>query len=430
MRGRGLVIAAPSSGSGKTTVTLGLLRRLWHMAIPTYAAKSGPDYIDARFLEAASGAPCINLDAWAMTPERLRREASRGGTFIVEGAMGLFDGAPPDGDGSVAHLSRILELPVVLVVDASRMAGSVAPLVAGFSQFDARVKVAGVIFNKVGSARHDKMLRRALAPMGIPVLGSVPRLSGLEKPSRHLGLVQAREPPDLQGYLDRAAEVMADSLDIDTLLALAAPLPQSDDTAKAPPATKTIAIASDAAFDFAYRHLFYDLTMDGWRIQPFSPLKNEPVPPCDRVFLPGGYPELHAATLAGNSNFIDSLRKAAETTEIYGECGGYMVLGETLIDADGTAHNMAGLLPLQTSFADRKLHLGYRNLTSAHAPLAGTHKAHEFHYATTLKADGPPLFQATDAERTALPDMGLIRGKVCGSFAHIIDTVDSADAKA
>jgi len=427
-RGKGLIIAAPSSGSGKTTVTLGLLRAFKQRAVQVWGAKSGPDYIDTRFLSAACGSVHTpNLDAWAMTPDRIRKLAAMPGLGIIEGAMGLFDGAPPDGKGSVADLACILNLPVILIVDAARMAGSVAPLIAGFARHDPRVKIAGVILNKVGSDRHEAMLRRAIEPLGIPVLGSVHRMSGLETPSRHLGLVQARERPDLEGFLDHAAAVMRECIDLDTLLQLCAPLPAYHDNGeKAPPATKRMAIAKDDAFDFAYQHQFYDLIMEGWKIIPFSPLKNEPVPPSDMVFLPGGYPELHAERLASNSNFIDSLRKAAESSDIYGECGGYMVLGETLTDANGTVHKMADLLPLQTSFAKRKLHLGYRNLRSVTPPMKGRFKGHEFHYATTLKAEGEPLFEASNAEGTALPPMGLRKGRVCGSFAHVIDRLDTS----
>ncbi|MEM9581001.1 MAG: AAA family ATPase, partial [Pseudomonadota bacterium] len=168
---RGLILAAPSSGSGKTTVTLGLLRALKQRGIAVRGAKSGPDYIDPRFHEAACGRPCLNLDAWAMTPDRIRALAAGTGTLIIEGAMGLFDGALPDGKGAVADVAKILQLPVVLVVDASKMAQSIAPLAAGFAAHDPDVFIAGVILNKIGSARHEKMLRRALKPTGLPVLG-------------------------------------------------------------------------------------------------------------------------------------------------------------------------------------------------------------------------------------------------------------------
>ena len=169
-------------------------------------AKSGPDYIDPKFHEAACGAPCPNLDAWAMTPERIRSLAAGNGTLIIEGAMGLFDGAPPGGKGATADLARSLGLPVVLVVDAARMAQSIAPIVQGFALHDPKVKIVGVILNKVGSPRHEKMLRRALEQTGLPVLGTLPRVSGLTHPSRHLGLVQASERTNLETFLNHAAD--------------------------------------------------------------------------------------------------------------------------------------------------------------------------------------------------------------------------------
>ncbi len=416
----GLILAAPGSGSGKTTLTLGLLGAFKARGTPVRGAKSGPDYIDPRFHEAACGAPCLNLDAWAMTPDRIRALAATDDLLLIEGAMGLFDGAPPDGRGACADLARILDLPVVLVVDAARMAQSVAPLVAGFAAHDPLVRIAGLILNRVGSPGHDRMLRKALEPLGIPVLGTVLRQPDLTHPSRHLGLVQAQEHPDLQSYLARAADIAGDSIDLDALAALARPLPAASAPGLRPPAQR-IALASDAAFAFAYPHLLADWRAAGAEITPFSPLADAPVPAADLIFLPGGYPELHAGRLAANSSFLNSLRNAAQNTDIYGECGGYMVLGDSLTDAEGQSHAMAGLLRLDTSFADRKLHLGYRRLTASHGPFAGRHRGHEFHYASTLRAEGPALFQATDAEGTALPPMGLRLGRVSGSFAHVIE---------
>ncbi|MGR3463218.1 cobyrinate a,c-diamide synthase [Limimaricola sp.] len=419
----GLLIAAPASGSGKTTVTLGLLRALSRRGVAVRGAKSGPDYIDPRFHEAACGADCVNLDAWAMGAARLRALAAGSETLVVEGAMGLFDGAPPDGRGASADLARLLGLPVVLVVDASRMAQSVAPLVAGFARFDPTVRICGVILNRVGSARHEAMLRRALDQVGLPVLGALPRAAALAHPSRHLGLVQAGERPDLDAFLDAAAGLVETHLDLDPLMALAetaAPRPAHDAPRVAPPAQR-IALARDAAFAFAYPHLLADWRAMGAEIRPFSPLADEAVPAADLVLLPGGYPELHAGRLAAANTFMQSLRNAAQSSDIYGECGGYMILGDRLIDAGGTSHPMAGLLRLSTSFAARKLHLGYRCVTATNGPFAGSWAAHEFHYATTLSAEGPPLFEARDAEGTALPPMGLRAGRVCGSFAHLID---------
>ncbi|CUH62942.1 Cobyrinic acid A,C-diamide synthase [Thalassovita gelatinovora] len=417
----GLIVAAPASGAGKTTVTLALLRLLSREGIAVRGAKSGPDYIDPRFHEAACGAPCLNLDAWAMPPNRLRSLAAGDGLLIVEGAMGLFDGAPPDGKGAVADLARLLHLPVVLVVDAGRMAGSVAALVAGFTHHDPAVPITGIILNNVGSDRHESMLRRALAPLNLPVLAALHRAPDLSLPSRHLGLVQAAERADLDVFLDRAADALATTLDRAALLTLARPLPVATRQTRLAPPAQVIALARDRAFAFCYPHILDDWRAQGAEVKVFSPLADDPVPRADFIYLPGGYPELHAARLAQNSCFKASLRKAAQQTQIYGECGGYMTLGEGLIDADGVRHEMLGLLPLETSFATRKLHLGYRDLTPLRGPFTAPFKAHEFHYATTLRADGPALFSAKDAEGMALPDMGLSLGRVSGSFAHIID---------
>ncbi len=416
-----MIIAAPSSGAGKTTVTLALLRLLSREGVKVRGAKSGPDYIDPRFHEAACGQPCFNLDAWAMTPDRLRSLAAGDGLLIVEGAMGLFDGAPPDGKGSAADLAKTLGLPVVLVVDAGRMAGSAAALVEGFANHDPQVRVAGVILNNLGSQRHGEMVCRAMGPTGVPVLASMPRDPELKHPERHLGLVQAFERPDLDAFLERAATALAETLDREALLSMATPSITAKVAAPFQPPAQTIAVAQDAAFAFAYPHLLQDWRTAGADIRPFSPLADDPVPAADLVFLPGGYPELHAGQLSGANAFLNSLRNAAQTADIYGECGGYMALGEGLTDAEGTRHAMSGLLPLETSFATRRLHLGYRDLMPLGGVFSGPLKGHEFHYASTLKAEGEPLFNARDAEGTDLPPMGLIKGRVSGSFAHIID---------
>ncbi|KQI69572.1 cobyrinic acid a,c-diamide synthase [Loktanella sp. 3ANDIMAR09] len=421
---RGLIIAAPASGSGKTTVTLGLLRALSRAGIDVRGAKSGPDYIDPAYHAAACGRPCLNLDAWAMSPDLLRARAKDDGLLLIEGAMGLFDGAPPDGRGATADLARLLGFPVVLVVDAARMAQSIAPLVAGFATFDPAVRIAGVILNNVGSDRHATMLRQALAPSGLPVLGCLPRRDGIARPSRHLGLVQAQEDPALDAFLDRVADTVATRIDLAALCDLATSAPDAAPARSIPPAQR-IAVAQDAAFSFFYPHQYADWQAAGAEVIAFSPLADDPVPQADLIYLPGGYPELFAAQLSRASRFVSSLRNAAQTTDIYGECGGYMALGHAITDADGVTYPMAGLLDLHTSFASRKLHLGYRHLHAAHGPMAGRWAGHEFHYATTLHARGQPLFAAHDATGTALPDMGLVAGRVAGSFAHLIDRTET-----
>jgi cobyrinic acid a,c-diamide synthase len=356
-----------------------------------------------------------------MPAHRIQSRAATDKLLIIEGAMGLFDGAP-DGTGATADLARILRLPVILIIDAGRMSHSIAPLAMGFARHDPDVHVAGVILNNVGSDRHARMLTSALAPTGLPVLGTVPRSPELRHPSRHLGLVQATEHPDLDAFVSQAATLCEAHLDIDALLDIAATAPESTAPAQhhrpAPPA-QSIAVAHDAAFAFAYPHLLADWRSSGASLTFFSPLNDDPAPDADLIYLPGGYPELHAGTLAANQIFLISLRKSK--SQIYGECGGYMTLGETLTDAKGHSHQMAGLLRVDTSFATKKRHLGYRHLSAASGPFAGQWRGHEFHYATTTRANGTPLFTATDAEATALPDMGLTQNNVSGSFAHLID---------
>jgi cobyrinic acid a,c-diamide synthase len=312
---------------------------------------------------------------------------------------------------------------VVLVLDCARVSQSVAATVLGFQTLDPSITIAGVLLNNVGSVKHETLLRTALAPLETKIFGVVPRSTSLTHPSRHLGLVQAKERPDLETFLEDAADLVARSVDLDALAKAARPLPLPKTPGSLPPPAQTIAIAQDEAFAFSYPHLLQDWRTAGANLTFFSPLADERVPKAELVFLPGGYPELHAGRLAAAVQFLESLRKAAQHADIYGECGGYMVLGHGLTDADGNRHQMAGLLDLETSFAARRLHLGYRELTTQHAPLTGTYRGHEFHYATTLKAEGKPLFTAKDTFGIDLPDMGLVNGLVSGSFAHIIDRV-------
>jgi cobyrinic acid a,c-diamide synthase len=419
---RALVVAAPSSGSGKTLVTLGLIRAFRDRGLRIASAKVGPDYIDPRFHEAASGRPCFNLDPWAMGPEvieaLLADLAKDSDLVIIEGVMGLFDG-PHGAKGSTADLAALLGLPVVLTVDARHQSQSIAALVHGFSTFRKDVDLAGVILNRVASDRHDAILREAL---GDSVVGSLRHMDSLLLPSRHLGLVQAQENQELERFIQDAASAVARETNLDKLLTICAQVPdESVIRLSLPPLGQRIAIASDLAFSFAYPHLLHHWRKTGAEIVPFSPLANEaPEADADAVFLPGGYPELHGGVLAANRIFLDGLRAAKGL--IYGECGGFMVLGEGLIDADGNAHAMAGLLPITTSFASRKLHLGYRQLR----PLLGSPwqsplRGHEFHYSTIAqegKADR--LFEASDATGNPLLSMGLRRGSVMGSYAHVI----------
>jgi len=431
---RGLIVSAPRSSSGKTTVTLGLLGALRRKSIAVRAAKSGPDYIDPAFHAAATAAKGVNLDSWAMPPatiESLIAEAAQASdVLVIEGAMGLFDGVPglPGRSGAASDIAARFALPVLLILDVSGQSQSAAAVAAGFASFDPRVRVGGVVLNKLGSDRHRTLIADALKPLGIPVLGAIPRDDKMVLPERHLGLVQAGEHADLDARLASFAEMAARHLDLDAIVAMAAPLPNlavSTAPSLKPPGQR-IALASDAAFSFVYAHV-----LDGWRrsgaeIVPFSPLRDQAPPEnCDVCWLPGGYPELHAGPLAASRRFMDGLKAFARTRPIHGECGGYMVLGEGLEDASGTKHAMAGLLSHATSFAKRKLHLGYRQarLLADH-PLGAKGdvvRGHEFHHASIIdKGTDEPFVEVTDAQGKPVLETGSRRGLVSGTFFHAI----------
>ncbi|WP_424927562.1 cobyrinate a,c-diamide synthase [Amaricoccus tamworthensis] len=426
MTAKGFVIAAPSSGAGKTTVTLGLLRAYRRRGIDVRAAKSGPDYIDPAFHAVACGKPSINLDGWAMPRLDLQSRAMEqgGDLLVVEGAMGVLDAAR-NGQGSVADLAAHLGFPLVIVLDISRLGQSAVLPVAGLRTLRPDVTIAGVILNRAGSPRHVEMAEGPLREAGFEVLGAIGRDTAVSLPERHLGLVQAEETVGLDGYLDDLAARMEREIDLDRLMGMARPLPlYTAAHAKLAAPGQRIAVARDVAFAFAYPHMLSDWRAQGAEIIPFSPLADEaPDERADMVFLPGGYPELHAGRLASREGFIAGVRKAAARgARVYGECGGFMALGEGLIDADGERHRMCDLLPLTTSFAERRLTLGYRNLACGRdSPWKGRLKAHEFHYATTVETgEAEPLFMATDASGESVGPMGLARAKVGGSFAHVI----------
>ncbi|WEX86819.1 cobyrinate a,c-diamide synthase [Sinorhizobium garamanticum] len=427
----GLLIAAPSSGSGKTTVTLGLMRALKRRGILIAPGKAGPDYIDPAFHTAASGQPCFNYDPWAMRPELLVANAGRavagGRTLVVEAMMGLYDGAA-DGTGAPADLAATLGLAVVLVVDCARLSHSVAALVRGYVDYRDDIRVVGVILNKVGSDRHEMMLRDALDRAGVPIFGVLRHEGTLKLPERHLGLVQAAEHGGLEPFIDHAADLVEANCDLEAILAAAAPLlpkPAKSEATTLKPLGQRIAIARDVAFAFCYAHLVSGWRGHGAEISFFSPLHDEaPEGGVDAIYLPGGYPELHAEKLAGATQFRRGLQSAAEAgVRIFGECGGYMTLGEGLVAADGRRYQMLGLLPLVTSFAERKRHLGYRRVAPLdNAFFDGPMTAHEFHYATIVsEGAAQPLFTVHDAAGNDLGQAGLRRRNVAGSFIHLID---------
>ena len=432
----GLLIAAPSSGSGKTTFTLGLLRALRNRGVAVASGKAGPDYIDPAFHAAALESPCLNFDPWAMRAELISANAALhragGRMLVIEGMMGLFDGAA-DGRGTPADLAALLGLSVVLVVDVSRMSQSVAAVVSGFANFRADIRIAGVVLNRVASDRHEKMLRQALNAIRMPVVAVIRSDSSLVLPERHLGLVQAGEHGALEHFIEAAAAVVSETCDFELLLRAAQQhvvRPSVANIARLMPFGQRIAVARDIAFAFCYEHMLLGWRRRGAEISFFSPLADEaPSAGADAVYLPGGYPELHAEKLAAAQHFRDGVKTAAASgVRVYGECGGYMVLGEGLVDAAGERHPMLGLLPVVTSYEKRQRHLGYRRVV----PLAGSFfdkpmTAHEFHYSTIVsEGEADRLFAVKDALDTDLGTAGLQRANVAGSYMHLIDLAGEA----
>ncbi len=427
----GLMISAPSSGTGKTTVMLGLLRALREDGLAVQPFKSGPDYIDPAFHRAASGRASFNLDTWAMDDGLLNAisaQADGAEICVAEGSMGLFDGVATRGQsgfGSSAETALRLGWPVVLVLDVGGQAQSAAATALGFKQYNPDLPFAGVILNRVASPRHERLARAGMDQAGIAVLGVLPRRGDLTLPERHLGLIQAVEHPDLDAAIEGYAAFLRENVDLPAIKTAALGRPGAQGGTLPTPPAQRIAIARDVAFSFTYPHLLKGWQSAGAEVLPLSPLADEaPAADADLVWLPGGYPELHAGTLAAARTFINGLRQHAETRPVHGECGGYMALGTALVDKDGARHEMAGLLGLVTSYEKRKFHLGYRRAVletqmpgfAAGAALRG----HEFHYSTILEQPDAPLAQVFDADGGPVPETGSRKGNVTGTFFHLI----------
>jgi cobyrinic acid a,c-diamide synthase len=432
---RGVMIAAPRSGAGKTTVTLGLLRALTRRGLQVQPFKCGPDYIDPAFHSVASRRTSFNVDSWAMRGalvDDLLARSIGADAVICEALMGLFDGVARTGqwgDGASADIAARTGWPVILVIDVAGQSQTAAAVVRGFQGFRDGVSIAGVILNRIGSERHQRYASDAIAALGIPVLGALPRDPSVLLPERHLGLVQAGETADIETRLDGLSDFIEAHVDIDRLFALMVAGQRASSVFQPPqPPGQRIALARDEAFSFIYPHVIEGWRAAGAEIVPFSPLADEaPDSGCDVIWLPGGYPELHAGVLANAGRFKAGVRAFAQSRPVHGECGGYMVMGRSLIDADGVSHEMLALLGLETSFAKRKMTLGYRNakfLSSCAAGGAGERIfGHEFHYASIIEAPDEALFELQNAEGALIGYQGSRRGLATGSFFHFIDKV-------
>ncbi|HZQ36059.1 MAG TPA: cobyrinate a,c-diamide synthase [Dehalococcoidia bacterium] len=445
---RTIVVAGVHSGVGKTTIATGLMAAFTRRGLRVQGFKVGPDYIDPSYHTAVTGRPSRNLDTWmlphAAAIELFQRASRDADLCIVEGVMGLFDGRTGGrGAGSTAEVAALLGLPVLLVVDGWKIARSAAAIVHGYRSFDPRVELAGVVLNRIAGEGHY----RAVAPpieeeAGVPVVGSLGRDERLALPERYLGLIPTTEGPIARSYVDALAELICRQLDLERILKLACE-PRPAVTVDAPlfpveplPKRVRLALARDRAFSFYYQDALDLLAAHGADLVAFSPMEDAALPAgTDAVYLGGGFPELFAAQLAANRSMLKSLRDAARRgMPIYGECGGYMYLGESLTDADGERYEMVGLLPLASTLSQSRITLGYRELRALKpGPVgpAGTRlRGHEFHWSVSaeLAAEDAVYAAAVDGggERLA----GGARGSVWGSYMHLHFGSDPALAPA
>jgi cobyrinic acid a,c-diamide synthase len=430
-----LVIAGVSSGVGKTTIATGLMAALVARGLRVQPFKVGPDYIDPSYHTAVCGRPSRNLDGWlvgeAATVELFGRAAADADIAVVEGVMGLYDGRSGSGEqGSTAQAAKLLGLPVVLIIDAGKAARSAGAMALGFRAFDPDVRIAGVIVNRIASERHGATVRAAIErEAGVPVLGMLPRDEALVLPERYLGLIPVVEGATAAAFFDRAREVVARHVDLDRVIAIAAAaaapaMPKPVLFPAEPMAVQArIAVAMDRAFSFYYPDSLDLLRAWGADVVPFSPLTDETVPEdCGAVYIGGGFPELFAGQLAANHAMLGALRRAAAAGRVlYGECGGLMYLGESLTDAQGRRHAMAGLLPVNSTMRSSRLTLAYWDLrTRRDGPLATAGRrlrGHEFHWSIPdrVPAADEALYELEGTGRLE----GFCRGSVFGSYVHL-----------
>ena len=387
-----ILIGAASSGSGKTTFTLGLLRALKNRGIAVQPYKCGPDYIDTQYHGLAAGRESVNLDLFmggeAHVKEIFARYSQGAGACVVEGVMGLFDGYSKM-KGSSAEVAQVLDIPVLLIVNAKSCAYSVAPIIYGYKNFNPQVKIAGVVFNMVGSASHYATLKDACQELGVPVLGYLPKNSGIEIPSRHLGLSLDEE--FLFGeYAEKVAAMVEEYVDVDALMKIFTPDSEclcEEGSPCGEAAWLKIAVAKDEAFNFIYRENIHSLEKLG-EVKFFSPLKDTQLPECDLLYLPGGYPELYLEQLQRNGTMRKAIKEYIEKGgRCWAECGGMMYLCNSISDENGNEFEMCGVLGQKATMAGKRLQMGYRSFSYAGKGLRG----HEFHYSKVVPDEEAPL---------------------------------------
>lgn len=422
-----LVIAATHSGAGKTTITCGIIAALRQRGLKVQAYKVGPDYIDTGFHEIASGRPAQNLDSWLVGKDKLAEifyaTANDADIAIIEGVMGLYDGGR-GGISSTAEIAKILNAPVILVIDAKSAGTSVAATALGFREFDKDLNLAGVILNRIGSASHEKIIVDALEKIGMKNFGSVRRDNEIILPSRHLGLVQATEN---NFDVDKFAEKICAQINLDELLTLAEKfstvnkifLQVTNSKFKA-----KIGVARDEAFSFYYAESLRELEKLGAEIIFFSPLHDEILPKVDGLIFGGGYPEMYAAQLEGNKKIRLAIKQATENgLPIFAECGGYMYLMNFLTDFDGKIFKMCGVIPNQAVMTDKLQMVGYVNATLERDCIIGKRgdriHAHEFHFSKEVGNSAKNIFACEKLRTGEKYFAGYANENIVASYLHI-----------
>ena len=417
------LLAAPSSGSGKTTLSLALLRILSDRGLRVQPFKCGPDYLDTWLHSLASGCRGLNLDSFMASERHVQelflRSSCAADAAVVEGVMGLFDGAVK-ADGSSASIAKLLGIPVVLVADAKGVAYSIAPLLYGFRHFDPDVRLAGVIFNRVNSASHYRFLQDACHDVGVEPLGYVPRNDAMAVPERYLGLTISPDAGQEEAIRLMAGHVEK-TVDIDRLLDIAMVDLDGPHCWRKPPLSleRVIAVARDEAFNFLYAENL-DVLEESGKIVYFSPIHDERLPECDMLYLAGGYPELYASALSSNSSMRHQIAEFCHHDGVvYAECGGMMYLGSSMTDRHADRYPMCGVLDLDTSMQDARLHLGYRKILLDDPSYSSELRGHEFHYSCiTRKGDIDNIAAVTSARGQSV-DTALYRYRhTVASYIH------------
>ena len=425
----GLLIAGTHSGCGKTTLMVGLLRALWKQGIETAPFKCGPDFLDPQLHHVAAGRSSWNLDTWFMSDAALRETYMRGSCgaeiAVIEGVMGLFDGADHiTFEGSSADIATRLGVPVILVVDAFGVGGSVAAMVLGHTRLWPKLSIAGVIFNRVSNEGHYRILKEAVeAHTNVTPLGYAGISAAWRLPERYLGIHRPSEIPDLDRSLDALAVELVKTIDVNAIRALAVHVACPLIEATAPAGEVPVGLAWDEAFSFAYTDTLDRMERLGIRWVPFSPLRERLPEGIAGLYLPGGYPELHAEELSSNAEFRVQLKQAlSEGLPCYAECGGLMVLSEALVTLDGRTYEMVGAIPGMTRMTENLQRFGYKELETCSdtllSPVGGKARGHEFHY--SIWEDGPPQnAYSTHSVDNESHVEGYAQGNLLATYCHI-----------